>query len=82
MPKGKQRFRNRLFILRKCATLSQDEVCESVGVTKRTLYNYEHCILPIPSDKLMAFARLYRCSTDHILYFDDEKAVGNETGNK
>ncbi len=74
--------KNRLFILRKCATLSQKDVCERVGITKKTLYNYEHCILPIPSDKLLAFAQLYRCSTDHILYFDDERAVRNEADNK
>ena len=77
MPKENRKDRNRLFILRKRAGLSQDEVCERTGVNKRSLYDYEHCKRPIPSDKLIAFARLYKCSTDHILYFDDEGIAEN-----
>ena len=57
--------------------LSQDEICKCTGITKRSLYNYERGIIPIPSDKLLALARLYRCSTDHILYFDDERIAEN-----
>ena len=80
MSNEKKVYKNRLFILRKCAGLSQDEVCEQTGINRRSLYDYEHCIRPIPSDKLIEFARLYKCSTDHVIYFDDERTVENGEG--
>ncbi len=68
----KSRCKNRLYLLRKKHKLSQDEVCEKTGIQKRSLYNYERDLSPIPSDKLIEFAKFYKCTTDHILCFDDE----------
>ncbi len=61
-------YPNRLYTLRLRFCKSQDEVAEAVGITKKTLYNYEHCLTAVPSNKLIEFAKLYKCSVDHILY--------------
>lgn len=71
MKENKKFYRNRLYLLRKRFMLSQEEICYKLNITKRTLYNYEHCIKPIPSDKLIGFAEIYRCTTDYILCFEN-----------
>ncbi len=69
---AERNLKNRLHLLRKRFGLSQDFLCEKIGVTKKTLYGYERCLRPVPSDKLIEFARLYKCSTDYILCLDSE----------
>ena len=74
----RNRYENRLFILRKKQQKSQSEVIKAVNITQKTLYNYERGFSPIPSDKLIEFAKFYGCSTDYILCFNDEEQSKNE----
>lgn len=55
---------------RSMKKLSQKEVAGIIGVAPSVISNYESNDR-IPSvDKLMALARLYRCSTDYLLGLD------------
>lgn len=58
---------NQLKDLRKKNKYSQRYICEAVGISPKTLYNYEHEVKPIPSDRLIRFAKLFKVSTDYIL---------------
>ena len=71
-------YPNRLYILRKARCMQQDEVCNALGILKRSLYNYEHCLTPVPSNKLIEFAKLYKCSIDHILYMEPVTQQANK----
>lgn len=48
------------------------ELCRAVGITTRTYWNYR-AGGPIPSDKLIAMARLFGCSTDYLLGLTDKR---------
>ncbi len=68
-----KRYRNRLRTIRKTKKLLQDKVAKDIGVSTKTLVNYERWERPIPSDKLVAFAQYYSCSTDYILCLEENK---------
>lgn len=56
--------------------LSQKEVAASVGVSASIISNYESSERTPSVEILMALARLYHCSTDYLLGFDqDEKGM-------
>ncbi|MBR3603821.1 MAG: helix-turn-helix transcriptional regulator [Elusimicrobiaceae bacterium] len=72
------KFRNQLFVLRKCKCMLQRDVAAQMGMSQRMLSAYERCERPIPSDKLIAFAEFYGCSIERILDLDAPEPV-NET---
>lgn len=57
---------NRIELLRKKKKLSQQEVCERIGVSQKTYYNYVHRNI-VPSDVLIHLSELFECSTDYLL---------------
>lgn len=68
MPIG-DRIRN----LRLMKKLTLEEVGEAIGVTKQTLYKYEHSIVTnIPSDKIEQLARIFEVSPSYIMGWDSE----------
>lgn len=58
---------NKLTYLRKSSKYKQEYICEIIGISKKTLYNYERDKMPIPSNHLIGFANLFKVSTDYIL---------------
>ncbi len=68
-----KKYRNRLRTIRKTRKLEQNIVAKAIGVTSHTLRNYERWENPIPSDKLIALAQYYGCSTDYILCLEENK---------
>ena len=58
---------------RERAKLSRRELCDALGMTTRTYWNYLNGG-SIPSDKLVAMARLFKCSTDYLLGLTDKRA--------
>ncbi len=56
----------RLIKIRKHNKLTRPKAAESLGVSLKSLYNYE-CGKPIPSDVLVKMSKLYDCSVDYLL---------------
>lgn len=57
---------NRIESLRKKKKLSQTEICKSLGISKKTYYNYIHKDV-IPSDLLICLSNIFKCSIDYLL---------------
>lgn len=53
--------------------LSKEGLSRILGITSRTYWNYLTGG-PIPSDKLIAMAKLFECSTDYLLGLTDNRA--------
>ena len=52
---------------RKALGKSKKEICDHVGVCRKSYYLYTAKNKPIPSDKLIKFAEILNCSTDYLL---------------
>lgn len=52
--------------------MTKEGLSKELGITSRTYWNYVTGS-PIPSDKLVAMARLFRCSTDYLLGLTDDR---------
>ena len=52
--------------------LSKEVLSRMLGITSRTYWNYLTGG-PIPSDKLIAMAELFDCSTDYLLGITDNR---------
>lgn len=52
--------------------MSKEGLSRHLGITSRTYWNYIEG-KPIPSDKLVAMARLFDCSTDYLLGLTDHR---------
>lgn len=57
---------NNLKKARVSAELTKSQAAESLNVSLKSLYNYEHG-KPIPSNVLSEMSNLYECSTDYLL---------------
>ncbi len=57
---------NRIETLRKKENLTQGELCERLGISKKTYYNYVHKDV-IPSDVLIKLSAIFGCSVDYLL---------------
>ena len=53
--------------------LSKEALSRALGITSRTYWNYISGG-PIPSDKLVAMAHLFECSTDYLLGLTENRA--------
>ena len=53
--------------------MSKEGLSRVLGITSRTYWNYLEGG-PIPSDKLIAMAQLFNCSTDYLLGLTDKRA--------
>ena len=58
---------------RRRAGMTKDRLCKEIGITVRTYWNYSQGS-PIPSDKLIAMARMFECSADYLLGLTDERS--------
>lgn len=57
---------NRIESLRKKENLTQGELCERLGISKKTYYNYVYKDV-IPSDVLIKLSAIFSCSVDYLL---------------
>ena len=59
--------------LRETLGLSQIDVANTIGVSKQTLYKYEHDIVSnIPSDKIESLARKLNTTPAYLMGWEDE----------
>lgn len=58
--------------LREDHDLTQRQVAEYLGMTQPQYFRYEQGYRDIPTDVLLALAKLYQTSTDYILGRTDE----------
>ena len=58
---------------RKALGLKQSEVCRGVGITPKCYNLYTVHGKPIPSDKLIKFSKILRCSVDYLLGLEEKK---------
>lgn len=69
----KKSIGKRIRELRERHNFTLEDVGNSIGITKQTLYKYEHEIITnIPSDKIEALARVYDVSPAYIMGWEDE----------
>ena len=72
---GKQAvgYRERIKELRKNAGLTQEKVCEDLGMLQRTYSDYESGRIKLPIDRLIELARYYDVSMDYICGITDRR---------
>lgn len=72
---GKQAvgYRNRIKELRKSAGLTQEKVCEDLGMLQRTYSDYESGRIKLPIDRLIELARYYNVSMNYICGITDRR---------
>lgn len=66
-------IRNNIEAERGRRQMSKESLSRALGITSRTYWNYLTGG-PIPSDKLVAMAQLFGCSTDYLLGLTDQRA--------
>ncbi|MDD3395379.1 MAG: helix-turn-helix transcriptional regulator [Anaerotignum sp.] len=54
--------------------ISQNELAEQFGVTRRTLYNWISETTELPSSFLVRMAKMWNCTTDYLLGLEIDKA--------
>lgn len=50
--------------------MSRNELAEALGVSKRTISNWQGGVTELPLSKLLALAKLWGCTTDYLLGLD------------
>lgn len=58
---------NRLKELRRGRRCKQGALCSTLGISVKTMYNYEQGIVDIPSGVLVKLAEIYDVSVDYLL---------------
>lgn len=67
--------------LRETLGLSQIDVANAIGVSKQTLYKYEHDIVSnIPSDKIEALAHKLNTTPAYLMGWEDENGEDTQIG--
>ena len=71
-------FTNRLLLIRQRDGLTQEELGKIVGVTKHSIYNWEHNLEIIPLKHLNTYANYFNLSMDYILNLTDDKEISSQ----
>lgn len=50
--------------------MSREELADTLGVSKRTITNWQSGVTELPLSKLLMLARMWNCTTDYLLGFD------------
>lgn len=66
-------MKNRICLIRSRNDLSQNQLADILGITQKTLSNYETNKTEIPSDILFKLSEIFNVSIDYILYNDKRK---------
>lgn len=53
--------------------MSRDELASTLGVSKRTVTNWQNGSTELPLSKLLLMAQMWNCSTDYLLGMDDSQ---------
>lgn len=62
-------------VKREIKKISQKSVAEAVGVAENTIASWEKGKNVPPSDKVVAIAKFFQCTTDEILLSDEERGL-------
>lgn len=62
-------------VKRETNKFSQKTVAEAVGVAENTIASWEKGKNVPPSDKVVAIAKFFQCTTDEILLSDEERGL-------
>lgn len=54
--------------------MSRDELAMTLGVSKRTISNWQSGVTDLPLSKLLALANLWGCTTDYLLGLDTDQS--------
>lgn len=57
--------------------MSRNELAQTLGVSKRTLSNWQSGVTELPLSKLMILSKLWRCSLDYLLGLDPNEYTKN-----
>lgn len=69
------RFRERLRLIRKENKLTQDELAEKIGVSKNTVWSWEHGRRNASAESVIRIALLFEVSADWLLGLSDEREI-------
>lgn len=47
--------------------MSRDDFAKALGVSRRTIINWQNGSTELPLSKLLSIARMWNCSTDYLL---------------
>lgn len=50
--------------------MSRDDLASALGVSKRTISNWQNGSTELPLSKLLSIAQMWNCSTDYLLGLD------------
>lgn len=53
--------------------MSRDELAKTLGVSKRTITNWQSGVTELPLSKLLTLADMWDCTTDYLLGLDTEQ---------
>ena len=54
--------------------MSRTELADTLGVSRRTIQNWQNGFTEIPLSKLLKMAEIWNCSTDYLLGRDNRRA--------
>ena len=60
-------LQDRLRVLRTTKGLTQNQVAESIGIARNSVYNYETSERKPDADTIVKFAKFFNVSTDYLL---------------
>lgn len=52
--------------------MSRDDFAKSIGVSRRTISNWQNGSTELPLSKLLMIAQMWNCSTDYLLGLDTQ----------
>jgi len=54
-------------------SMSRDELAQTLGVSKRTISNWQSGVTELPLSKLLTLADMWECTTDYLLGLDTQQ---------
>lgn len=55
--------------------MSREDLAKVLGVSKRTISNWQCGVTDLPLSKLLALAKLWKCTTDYLLGLDAQDSA-------
>lgn len=55
--------------------MSRDDLAKALGVSRRTISNWQNGSTELPLSKLLSMAQMWNCSIDYLLGFDVQSSA-------
>ena len=55
--------------------ISRDDLAKALGVSRRTISNWQNGSTELPLSKLLSMAQMWNCSTDYLLGLDSQDSA-------